>query len=329
MALLRVSGLSKIEAGNTTVSDISFTQTVLQKIAIAGETGSGKTTLLQLIAGLQQPTAGDILFEGKKVRGPNDQLIPGHAGIAYLSQHFELRNNYWVHEILSYANHRPEEEAMNLYSICRIDHLLQRRTNQLSGGERQRIALARLLVGAPRLLLLDEPFSNLDASHRQIIQSVLHDINTRLKISCIMVSHDAPDILPWADTVLVLQAGQLLQTGTPLNVYHAPVNAYCAGLLGEYNIVQAPLAAALQSVNDDSPPAHNRKQWLVRPEAFLLGTTTNGLPAVIKAVDFMGAYYRLTLHAAAQDLLVYTRAGYSTGETVSLSLPLGSGSYID
>ena len=328
MALLTVSGLSRNEGGNTTVNNVSFTQQPLQNIAIAGETGSGKTTLLQMIAGLLQPSAGEILFEGKKVRGPNYQLIPGEPGIAYLSQHFELRNNYWVHEILSYANHLPEQEAMNLYRICRIDHLLQRRTHQLSGGERQRIALARLLVGAPRLLLLDEPFSNLDATHRQIIQEVLHDINTRLQISCIMVSHDAPDILPWADIVLIMQGGVLLQTGTPGSVYQHPANEYCAGLLGEYNIIQAPLASALQS-SAASMPGNNRGKWLVRPEEFLLQGNDNAVPAVIRSIAFMGPYSKLVLQVANQNLLVYARGSFTIGETVAVSLRPGSGSYIE
>ncbi len=213
MAVLTVSGLSKSERGKRIVNDINFTQQISQKIAIAGETGSGKTTLLKMIAGLIQPDTGEIQFENKRVVGPYEKLIPGHPAIAYLSQHFELRNNYSVEEELEAVNKLTGEEADNLYRICRIEHLLKRRTDQLSGGERQRIVLARLLTTSPRLLLLDEPFSNLDAVHRNIIKSVIHDISEELKITCILVSHDALDILSWSDTILVMKDGRLIQQG--------------------------------------------------------------------------------------------------------------------
>ncbi|HEY0610611.1 MAG TPA: ATP-binding cassette domain-containing protein, partial [Chitinophaga sp.] len=162
MSLLNVSAISKQQDGAFILKDISFEQRRFQHIAIAGETGSGKSTLLKVIGGLAQPDSGQVTFEGGRVKGPNEVLIPGHPGVAYLSQYFELRHNYWVEEILSYANKLTDEEAQNIYEICQIDHLFRRRTDQLSGGEKQRIALARLLTTSPRLLLLDEPFSNLD-----------------------------------------------------------------------------------------------------------------------------------------------------------------------
>jgi iron(III) transport system ATP-binding protein len=167
MSFLQVIGLN---------GRISFTQQKARKLAIAGETGSGKSTLLKMIAGLAQPAEGEIRFRGERVLGPQERLVPGQPGIAYLSQHFELWNNYRVEEILSYANDLSVEAAAALYAICRIDHLLARRTDQLSGGERQRIALARLLVRPPRLLLLDEPFSNLDHIHKSLLKTVIRDI---------------------------------------------------------------------------------------------------------------------------------------------------------
>ena len=176
MALLTVSGVGKREKENFTVRDIHFTQQSSEKIAIAGETGSGKTTLLKMIAGLVQPDEGDIYLDNNRILGPFEKLIPGHPAIAYLSQHFELRKNYRVEEELESKNLLTEEEANRIYSICKIQHLLKRKTDQLSGGERQRIVLARLLTTSPKLLLLDEPFSNLDAVHKNIIKSALLDI---------------------------------------------------------------------------------------------------------------------------------------------------------
>ena len=110
MSFLTVHNLSRIEKENLVVNNISFKQQHLQKIAISGSTGSGKTTVLKMIAGLIQPNSGTIFFEGEKVIGPDEKLLPGHKGIAYLSQHFELRNIYWVHELMSMVNVMTDDE---------------------------------------------------------------------------------------------------------------------------------------------------------------------------------------------------------------------------
>ncbi|MES2881147.1 MAG: ATP-binding cassette domain-containing protein, partial [Bacteroidota bacterium] len=172
MSLLELKNVSKKEGENFLVHDISFTQQPAQKIAIAGATGSGKTTLLKMIAGLAQRSAGEIYFEEKRIEGPDEQLIPGHPQIAYLSQHFELRNHYRVCELLEMVSAVSIEMLTTIAGICKIGHLTSRYTHQLSGGERQRIALAITLAAAPKLLLLDEPYSNLDAIHKNILQKV-------------------------------------------------------------------------------------------------------------------------------------------------------------
>lgn len=282
MSFLTVSNLSRKEKDQLVVDNASFEIRQFQKIAIAGATGSGKTSLLKMMAGLVQPSNGEIRFRDEKVLGPWDQLIPGHKGIAYLSQHFELFNNYWVHEVLEMVNQLSEEEARKVYAICRIEHLLNRRTHELSGGEKQRVALARELSRSPQLLLLDEPFSNLDAGHKTIIKSVIEDISQQLSITCIMVSHDAEDILSWADTIFIMQDGIIIQQGTPEEVYHRPISEYAAGLLGEYNIIGL-----------------NNKAALVRPERLSIENNgTGAVKATVQKVSFQGAYY--IVHASVQ-----------------------------
>lgn len=319
MALLKVAGLGKQEKGKFTVKDIHFVQQPLQRIAIAGETGSGKTTLLKMIAGLIQPDTGEIQFDNKRVVGPYEKLIPGHPGIAYLSQHFELRNNYRVEEELEAVNKLPGKDANELYNICRIEHLLKRKTNELSGGERQRIVLARLLSTFPKLLLLDEPFSNLDAVHKSIIKSVINDISLKLKVTCIMVSHDALDILSWADRILVMKDGELIQEGTPEHIYQQPVNEYCAGLFGEYNLIHSnhsKIFAAIPGIN------LNGKQPLIRPEHFNITTKgNNALAGTIQNILFWGSYH--TLDVLIEHQLIRVKTGndqLAMGDTVYLSL---------
>ena len=131
MNLLEVRAISFREQNHSVLEHISFALPAFQNLVIAGETGSGKSTLLQIIAGLIQPTSGEVIFEGKRVRGPQEVLVPGQPGIAYLSQHFELPQFLRVEQVLKYANTFPDEEAGKLFELCRIQHLLPRKTSEL------------------------------------------------------------------------------------------------------------------------------------------------------------------------------------------------------
>lgn len=317
MALLEVTGVSKREKETFTVKDIHFTQEPSQRVAIAGETGSGKSTLLKMIAGLSQPDAGEIIFEGKRVLGPLEKLIPGHKAIAYLSQHYELRNNYRVEEELESKNLLTDEEAAAIYAVCRIQHLLKRKTDQLSGGERQRIVLARLLTTSPKLLVLDEPFSNLDAVHKNIIKSVVEEIGTKLNITCIMVSHDALDILSWAKTILVMKEGQIIQQGTPEQIYNQPVNEYCAGLFGEYNLISKTNAAAFISKDETVP---TKKKLLIRPEHFnIVSKSDTAIKGIVENILFFGSYYTIDVLVGKQLIRIkLTNNQFAKGDTAYL-----------
>ncbi len=308
MALLKVSGIGKQLNGNVVLQDISFSQKKFQKLAIVGESGSGKSTLLKIIGGLIQPDSGDVLFEDKHVEGPNERLIPGHPQMAYLSQHFELRNNYRVEEILEYANTLPESEAQSLYEICHIKHLLKRKTDQISGGEKQRIAMARLLTGAPKLFLLDEPFSNLDNLHRNTLRSVIRAMGEKLGITFLIVSHDPADALGWADEIIVMKSGQIIQQDIPGTVYRQPVNEYAAGLFGTYNAFTKTEAARFGEI----PKAYgNRKQYFIRPEAFTLAVKKNKTAVAGKVTDvsFLGSGYEVEVALPESMVIVRTDNG--------------------
>lgn len=292
MELLRVSDISLVEREATVVAPISFGQRAHHKLALAGESGAGKSTLLQIIAGLVQPSTGEIRIAGERVRGPHVALVPGHPGVAYLSQKSELPHSLRVEQVLRYASKRPAAEAQALYELCRIDHLLARRTDQLSGGEQQRVALARLLLGSPRLLLLDEPYSNLDRVHKRQLQAIIEEVGTRLGITCLLVSHDATDVLPWADEVLVLRRGQLVQRGTPQQLYYQPADEYVAALFGDYNLVRGADRLALGSAKASSAA---EAPLLVRPEQLVLAGSGPGAPGTVRAVRFMGSYYEVEI----------------------------------
>jgi ABC-type Fe3+/spermidine/putrescine transport system ATPase subunit len=320
MSFLDVSGISVEEEGTVILDDINFNLTEHQKIAIAGETGSGKSTLLQTIAGLVQPSAGKVLYQGKKVIGPHDKLVPGHPDIAYLSQHFELPQFLRVEQVLSYTNTLSEVEASTLYEVCRISHLAKRRTNQLSGGERQRIAMARLLSSWPGLLLLDEPFSNLDMGHKSTLKSVINDISDELGITCILISHDPLDTLSWADEILVMQQGRLIQQGTPQQIYKQPVNTYTASLFGKYNLIPA---TAAKLFTDTGNKQTEGKDLIIRPESFKIANPgEHTLSGLVNAVHYFGSHYELEVQI--KEVLVTIRTnedGFEPGGSVSLTVP--------
>lgn len=317
LPILRVSALAKKVSDVFALRDISFIQFKTQKIGIAGATGSGKSTLLRIIAGLEDPDAGEIFFEDTKVKGPAYRLIPGEPGIAYLSQHYELRNHYRMEELLSYANTLPGDVAQELFALCRISHLLQRKTDQLSGGEKQRIALARLLLTAPRLLILDEPFSNLDLIHTTILKQVIADIGEKMGLTCILASHDPADLLPWADELIIMKDGTLIQQDKPRNVYLKPVEEYAGALLGRYNLIDAALA------HDFAIPAAARdKQIFLRPEHLSISKDTGfGIKTKVKSLQFHGNFTEVTVTIAGQPIKIYTSNNTLTeGDEVYVSI---------
>ncbi len=323
MNILTVTNLSLTENGFAALQPISFTQRAGQKLALAGESGAGKSTLLQLVAGLIQPTTGTVHANGSRVRGPQDVLVPGHPGVAYLSQKSDLPQFLRVEQVLRYANKRPEAEAQAVYELCRIDQLMGRRTDQLSGGEQQRVALARLLLGAPQLLLLDEPFSNLDRTHKRLLQGIIEELGTRLGITCLLVSHDAADVLGWADEILVLHRGRLVQQGTPEQLYYQPADQATAALFGDYNLIQGPDRRALL------PGRRFKKDTalLVRPEQLQLRPTEgSGASGTVRAVRFLGSYSEVEVALAKQH--VHVRVGataWQPGEKVGVALAAGAG----
>ncbi|SHG55848.1 TOBE domain-containing protein [Chryseolinea serpens] len=313
MTFLKVSGLRIQKEEGFVLNDISFSQARLQKIAIAGETGSGKSSLLKAIAGLNQPDEGEVLFKGERVLGAGEKLVPGHPAIGYLSQHFELPKSLRIEQVLQYANKIPDTVAHTLYDVCEITHVLSRKTDHLSGGERQRVALAKLLIGSPQLLLLDEPFTNLDMVHKNILKSVIDDIGHRLNITCMLVSHDPADTLPWADEIIIMKDGQIVQKDSPQNIYRQPVNAYAAGLFGTFNLLTPSQSGRLSGSARDTSPS------IARPEDFSLSRTDKkGWPGEIKTIRFFGSHREIVVALAENTLTVKAAANsdFRRGEKV-------------
>lgn len=309
----------ELEAVN---GDINLSLQRFQKLAVAGETGSGKSTLLKMMGGLAQPASGRVLFEEVRVEGPDEKLIPGHPGIVYLSQHFELATHLRVEQVLEYANQLKEKEASQLYEVCKIAHLLQRKTNELSGGEKQRIALAKLLVTAPRLLLLDEPFSNLDMIHKAILKQVIRDVSEKLKITTILVSHDPLDTLSWAEEIVIMKDGHIVQHDTARNIYNHPVNAYVAGLFGRFTTITADWKEVWKRL---PVTLTEQPEVFLRPEQLAITRDRKGaLRGVVNHVYFMGGYEEAEVQIGDNVLLVrVNETTVEAGESVWVAVKEG------
>ncbi len=311
MGLLIVKGINKLRGDRFVLKNINLSQLPFQRIAIAGETGSGKSTLLKIIAGLEQSDSGEVLYENEKVQGPEEKLVAGHPSIAYLPQYFELPKFLRVEQVLGYANHLTAREAEKLFLVCQINHLVKRKTNELSGGERQRIALCRLLLTKPKLLLLDEPFSNLDIVLKGILKSVIDDIGKKLKITCMLVSHDPQDTLPWSDQILIMKDGKVVQQGSPKKIFREPINAYVAGLFGKFIRMTTSLHRALK-IKDD--------QKYFRPEDFEISERKEKsfIAGKVLGSKFCGSYYEVELIVLKNIFIVISNHEWTLGETVYL-----------
>jgi len=217
-----------IENLNLTIEDGKFT-------VLVGSSGCGKTTLLRMIAGIGPASSGQVLMNGKDI----SEVAPGKRDIAMVFQNYAIYPTMTVRENIEFGlkNRKvPKEERARLindYSrIVDMFELLSRKPSQLSGGQRQRIALARAMVKKPAVFLMDEPLSNLDAKLRASMRIELKELHKKLKTTFVYVTHDQIEAMSMADTIVLMEKGEIQQVGTPEEIYHEPANVFAAQFIG-------------------------------------------------------------------------------------------------
>jgi multiple sugar transport system ATP-binding protein len=316
MAIVEVRNLTKQFEGNASpaVDDLDLATTEGEYLVLLGPSGCGKTTLLRLIAGLEQPTSGEVLIGGDPMVG----LPPRARKIAMVFQSYALYPHKSARKNIEFplkaAGMEPEERAKKVAwaaELLGITRLLDRRPRHLSGGERQRVALARALVREPDVFLLDEPLSNLDAKLRAAARDDLKEFQDRVGTTTIYVTHDQVEAMGLGDRIAVMSEGRVRQLGTPHEVYHDPADTFVATFLGSppMNIVRR------DDVLVGFRPESLLPKDVVRPDD---GAVT--VPFHVHRVENLGSERHLvgTVTAIGED----TRVISMLPSTVSVEVPV-------
>jgi sulfate transport system ATP-binding protein len=240
---IQVDHLTKRYGAFCALDDVSFTVRQGELLALLGPSGGGKTTLLRIIAGLERPDEGSVLFDGDDAirRDPRDR------GVGFVFQHYALFRHMTVFENVAFGlrvrprARRPAEAEIRrrvneLLSLVQLDYLGSRYPSQLSGGQRQRVALARALAVEPTVLLLDEPFGALDAKVRQELRRWLRRLHAEIHLTSVFVTHDQEEALELANRVVIINEGRIEQDGTPEEVVEHPATPFVVNFLGQVNI---------------------------------------------------------------------------------------------
>jgi ABC-type sulfate/molybdate transport systems ATPase subunit len=241
--MLEVKNISFSYQEKITLKAISFTLDKGKNLAVIGESGCGKSTLLKLIYGLYDLDEGQIFWNNQTVLGPKFHLIPGMDFMKYLAQDFDLMPFITVAEnvgkyLSNVYSEKKKERISELLDIVEMVDYANIKVKNLSGGQMQRVALARVLALEPEVLLLDEPFSHIDNFRKNSLRRKLFGYLKEKQITTIFATHDSSDVLSFADAVLVLKDGQIIEEGIPKEIYNHPKTKYIASLFGDTNEIE-------------------------------------------------------------------------------------------
>lgn len=319
MSVLSLENVSKQYPGTSAPALSGLTMAVQEGeiLSVTGESGSGKTTLLRLIAGLEVPDSGRIIISGREVCGPDrTPVVPEQRGVGMVFQSYALFPHLTIRDNVLYGLRSPQARkdretilasVLGLTGLCGFE---KRYPHEVSGGQQQRVALARALAPQPRIILLDEPFSNLDVTLRHQLREDVGRILRAARTTALLVTHDTRDALAISDRIAVMKNGQLQQLGTPREIYCAPANEMTAILFGRMNFLPA---GALGHTASEGPV------W-IRPEHLELvpdaGLSNAGISGTVVRTHFYGDRQEIVIACSG--------AHGSTHEIAVLGDPLGN-----
>ena len=334
MATLQLEGLRKSFGATAILQGVDLTLDDGEMLVIVGASGCGKSTLLRLVAGLEMATAGRILLDGRDVTG----LDPAARDIAMVFQNYALYPHMTVEQNMAYglrirgmAKAAIRGRVQQTADLLGLGSLLARRPRELSGGQRQRVAMGRAIVREPKLFLFDEPLSNLDAALRVQMRAEIRQLQRRLGVTSLYVTHDQVEAMTLGDRLLVLHLGVPVQCAPPMEVFARPATTYVAGFIGApaMNLLAATVeadghfarlvAGHRLSLPHRAPPASSLTVG-IRPEQ--VGLAPGGLPMHVDLVEPLGSETLVHGHLAdGTPLLVKQPGALPVGEQLSVAFP--------
>ena len=310
---------------------------------LLGPSGCGKTTLLRIIAGFELPTSGTVLLGGKDITAlpPNERPVNTVFQSYALFPHKTVAQNIGFGlRMLGEPAGKIDERVSRMLRLVQMEPMADRRTDQLSGGQQQRVALARALAPAPKVLLLDEPLAALDLKLRKNMQIELKSLQAETGITFIFVTHDQEEALTMSDRIAVMRSGQILQVGSPREIYDAPTHRFVADFIGEINILSGQIGAAsgdrakvtlkggtaLEARTPDGWTGSGEVAVAVRPEAarLALGGEAATIEGTLENLVYFGAASHLHLRLGTGEEFVIRHSGATPGLSLTPGARIGA-----
>ncbi len=330
--IIELKSVKKVFNGNAEViSDFSLEIKEGEFVTFLGPSGCGKTTILRMIGGFDNPTSGEINLDGKDISA----LPPNQRPINTVFQKYALFPHLNVYDNVAFGlklkkmnKHEMKEKVRKALEVVDLSGFEKRSVTTLSGGQQQRIAIARAIVNEPRVLLLDEPLSALDAKMRKEMQLELKNMHKALGITFIFVTHDQEEALTMSDKVVVMAHGKIQQVGTPEEIYNEPANVFVADFIGESNIFngvmeadkKANFAGAIFQTVDDYPKGI-KIDAVIRPEDVEIVDEKDGmLTGVVTSADFKGTFYVTFVQCGQYEMEVHCLEYHKPGTTLGLKI---------
>ena len=308
--ILEAKNITKAYEGRAILENISLDLVKGDVHVLLGPSGSGKTSLLRILVGLLDSDSGEVLLDGEAIEGPKDRLVPGYEEVSIAHQDFKLKHKMSVfenirYELLSYTKDYQLERIETLLSLFRIQHLRDKDISLLSGGEKQRVAISRAMAHEPDVLLMDEPFSNLDLGSKSSLLREIRELARKTETAILLVTHDTRDALQVADKISVLHNGSLIRQGTPKEIYEDPQKEIVATLFGPYNVIEQKNIEKL-GINS------NAKKVGIWPENILVSEDIESDNQLISST-FMGHYWKNVISSQELEIVQYGTRPYSSG----------------
>lgn len=319
--LLEIKHVSKSFANHKIINDVNLKVQAGEFVTFLGPSGCGKTTLLRMIAGFYDIDEGEIILEGKRI----DNVAPQKRGTPMVFQEYALFPHFNVFENIAYGlkikqlnKAQIKEKVAKVMDLLNLQGMEKRFPNQMSGGQQQRVAIARALVNDSKLILLDEPLSNLDAKLRESVRVELRQIQRKLGLTMIYVTHDQQEALSMSDKIVVLQQGVVMEIGVPQSMYYQPKNSFVASFIGTTNFLagqrsvvngQSAIKYLGQTIYCDEPECKDENLILsIRPESICLAKSAlpNNCVIEAKVVDssFLGEKMRYFLEDSSKKMWI-------------------------